>query len=83
MLVLCPWEEQSGYSCVHVCVDMTQACGEGTQWELGAALWEQGGKISFPMKWFGENSCHLGMGGGGRGASPDRGWLLPLQLPHM
>lgn len=72
MLVLCPREEQSGYSCVHVCVDMTQPHGEGTQQELDVGLWEQGGKISFPVKWFAENSCHLGMSGGGRGASADR-----------
>lgn len=38
---LCLWGEQSGYSCVHVCVDMTQAHEEGTQQVLDARLWEQ------------------------------------------
>lgn len=37
---------------------------------LDAGLWDQRGRISFPVKWFGENSCHWGMGGGVTGAFP-------------
>lgn len=65
---------------VHVCVDMTQAHEEGTQQVLDAELWERRGKISFPVKWFGVKSCHLGMSGGVRGASPDRTLLLLLHV---